>query len=481
MLRVRNLSISRKLTWLNLLVSGTALLVAFLALISYDFYIFRVRMVNSLSTQAEMIGTTTVSALLFNDPSSAGETLAAFKASPHVIYAGIYTTDGRPFAEYWRHGTGVAPQPRALNGRDQIHWFEDDQLVLVHSISSEGKPVGVVYLRSDLLAMTERLRGYTIICASLFVVCLGLTLLLSRVFQRIVSEPVIGLAKTAQIVSQEKNYSVRAPVTGNNDEVAALVLAFNEMLEQIQERDAALLHARDELEQRVRERTAQLEASNNELEAFSYSVSHDLRAPLRSIDGFSQALLEDYADKVDETGQDQLRRVRAATQRMSALIDDLLNLARVARSEMIIESLDLSALARSIASELHSEQPERKVEFVIEDELRVKGDSRLMRLVMQNLLGNAWKYTSSHDRARVEVGRYQNNGQSGYFVRDDGAGFDPRYATRLFGAFQRLHSASEFPGTGVGLAIVQRIIRRHGGEIWAEAEVQKGATFYFTL
>jgi signal transduction histidine kinase len=226
---------------------------------------------------------------------------------------------------------------------------------------------------------------------------------------------------------------------------------------------------------------AELTAANKELEAFTYSVSHDLRAPLRSIDGFSHALLEDYADKLDPAGQDHLQRVCRAAQRMFVLIDDMLNLSRVTRSAMRREKLDLSAVAESIAAELLEANPGRHVEFVIESGLTVEGDSELLRAAMENLLRNSWKYTSAHPRARIEFGKSQMNGKSSFFVRDDGAGFDPQYADRLFGAFQRLHTATEFPGTGIGLATVQRIIHRHGGEIWAEGAVEKGATFYFTL
>jgi PAS domain S-box-containing protein len=238
---------------------------------------------------------------------------------------------------------------------------------------------------------------------------------------------------------------------------------------------------RKQNEELLRLQNAQLEAANKELDAFSYSVSHDLRAPLRSIDGFSQALLEDYGDKLDSVGKDHLQRVRRAAQRMSTLIDDLLNLSRVTRSEIRRERLDLTAVVRSIAEELQRGAPSREVTFVITEGLTVDGDSRLLRVAIENLLGNAWKYTSSHSSARIEFGLKQDNVQPAYFVRDDGAGFDPRYSERLFGAFQRLHAATEFPGTGIGLATVQRIIRRHGGEIWAEGAVEKGATFYFTL
>jgi PAS domain S-box-containing protein len=234
-------------------------------------------------------------------------------------------------------------------------------------------------------------------------------------------------------------------------------------------------------EEALRLQNAQLEAANRELDAFSYSVSHDLRAPLRSIDGFSQALLEDYAGSLDSAGKDHLKRVRLAAQRMSLLIDNLLNLSRVTRSAMRREQLDLSAMALSIAEELRGADPSRQVDFEIQPGLKATGDPQLLQAAMDNLLRNAWKYTSSHSQATIQFGRNQQNGQTAFFVRDDGAGFDPRYADRLFGAFQRLHTEAEFPGTGIGLATVQRIIHRHGGEIWAEGAVEKGATFYFTL
>jgi light-regulated signal transduction histidine kinase (bacteriophytochrome) len=222
------------------------------------------------------------------------------------------------------------------------------------------------------------------------------------------------------------------------------------------------------------------EAASKELEAFSYSVSHDLRAPLRSIDGFSQALLEDYAGALDDRGKGYLKRVRSATQHMARLIDDLLRLARVARVGMEPETVDLAEVARDIFEQLKREQPQRTVETLVPASMVVHGDARLLTVAMENLLSNAWKFTSKTAGARIEVGLH-DNGDRVYFVKDNGAGFDMKYADRLFGPFQRLHTVEEFEGTGVGLATVQRIIRRHGGRIWAEAEVGKGATFSFTL
>ncbi len=231
----------------------------------------------------------------------------------------------------------------------------------------------------------------------------------------------------------------------------------------------------------LRRYAAQLESANAELDAFAYSVSHDLRAPLRSLDGFSQALLEDYAHRLDAQGTDYLQRVRLGSQRMGQLIDDLLNLSRVTRSPMHQERVDLSALAQEIAAELRKGEPSRQVEFAITPDLVVEADRGLMELVLQNLLGNAWKFTSNQPRALIELGTTRHDGAPAYFVRDNGAGFDMAYAAKLFGAFQRLHTSTEFPGSGIGLATVQRIILRHGGRVWADAQAGRGATFHFTL
>ena len=236
-----------------------------------------------------------------------------------------------------------------------------------------------------------------------------------------------------------------------------------------------------QLNAELRVHAAQLEAANKELESFAYSVAHDLRAPVRGMDGFSQALLEDYAGQLDATGQDYLHRIRAASQRMGQLIDDLLNLARVTRTEMTLDRVDLTALARRVIAELQPQQAGRAVEWKVGDPLVARGDPRLLQLVLENLLGNALKFTGKCERARIEFGQQAHGPEQPFVVRDNGAGFDMAFANRLFGAFQRLHTPLEFPGTGIGLATVQRIIHRHGGRVWAEAQPGKGATFHFTL
>jgi PAS domain S-box-containing protein len=269
-----------------------------------------------------------------------------------------------------------------------------------------------------------------------------------------------------------------------DDEQLRYATGFGTQIGLFIERQGALAEVQrlnQELEQRVTQRTSELEMANRELEAFSYSVSHDLRAPLRTIDGFSKAVLEDYGPRMEEDGRALLQRVRAATQRMAQLIDDLLRLSRITRSELRHETVDLTAVAEGIAVQLRAQEPSRRVEVSIAEGLRAEGDPDLLWVALENLLRNAWKFTRDRDPGRIEVGTAELEGQQVYYVRDNGAGFDMTYRQKLFLPFQRLHTPAEFEGSGIGLATVHRIIRRHGGQVWAEAEVDRGATFYFTV
>lgn len=236
-----------------------------------------------------------------------------------------------------------------------------------------------------------------------------------------------------------------------------------------------------DLERRVQERTAQLENANKELESFAHTVSHDLRAPLRAVDGFSQALTEEYESRLDDTARDYLHRIRGGARRMGLLIEDLLRLSRLTRTEMHVDRIDLSSLARGIVADLREVHPDRNVDFVVEDNITASADSALIRIALENLLGNAWKFTGNSSSPRIEFGALSDNGTVAYFVRDNGAGFDMAHKEKLFGVFQRLHNNDEFPGTGIGLATVQRIVHRHGGRVWAEGTPGIGAVFYFTL
>ena len=296
---------------------------------------------------------------------------------------------------------------------------------------------------------------------------------------------------------------LEAPVDAQAvDEVGTLTRAFNGMaarlhglIENLQGSNEALeaanarlrraeadVHALNVgLEQQVRDRTTELEIANKELESFSYSVSHDLRAPLRGLDGFSRALLEDYGAVLDQTGRDYLGRIRRASQQMGQLIDDLIDLARVTRVEIVRVDVDLSQLALAVVEELRASEPSRLFEFTVTPDLRATCDPRLLQIVLRNLLHNAAKFTGTRAVARIAFGETTRDGERAFFVRDNGVGFDATYAHKLFGAFQRLHAAAEFPGTGIGLATVHRIILRHGGRVAAEAHPEEGATFFFML
>jgi PAS domain S-box-containing protein len=237
-----------------------------------------------------------------------------------------------------------------------------------------------------------------------------------------------------------------------------------------------------ELERRVQERTTELSAANRELEAFSFSVSHDLRAPLRAVSGFTALLKADYGDRLDETARQFMERIHNGCERMDGLIDDMLSLAQISRADLMAGETDLSAVAEKVIAELRDDEPQRQVETVVQPGLAVYADARLLRVALDNLIGNAWKFSGRRERARIEVGLSSDAGLlSTYFVRDNGAGFDPKYSERLFTPFQRLHSEGEFPGTGIGLATARRVFERHGGNIWAESQPGQGATFFFSL
>jgi len=475
-------SISARLKLMNVFVSGSALLLAFASFLAYDSVAFERDLLHTQQTEAQLIGANTVSALDFDDKQSATATLSALKGSPDVVSAVVIGRDGVPFASYDRDA-GAPPmhiEPIPVGSND-AHWREGSDLLYGSVILYKGERVGTIYILARPQALGQRTRHYAMIAALVLLLCMILALLLTSTFRSMLTEPLIGLAQTAQIVRDEKDYTVRAKAPERDDELALLVKSFNEMLDDIQERDKELEKSRMVLEERVQQRTSELSAANRELEAFSYTVAHDLRGPLDTIGNIGFLLKDTYGENLDNEGRALLDQLLSGTRKMSVLIHDLLNLSRSSRQEFRREMIDLSAMARSIIRELEIAEPERKVEVTIAPGASVLADSGLLCVVMENLLGNAWKYTSKLPRAMIEFGSSESNGETVFFVRDNGAGFDPMYADRLFQPFQRLHVQSDFPGTGVGLATVQRIISRHGGRIWAESSVGKGATFYFTV
>jgi len=481
--RLARLTIRQKLTGISVLSSMTALVPASFAFLAYDLLSFRQSITRRITTDAQIVGLNSVSALLFDDRETAEATLGSFQADPAVVSAAILVRGGgsgprRVFARYSRKGAAPAG-PHAPAMLESGHLLAGGRLLVAEPIRFEERTLGTLVIEAELGELGARLRSYAAIVTVVLGMSFALALAISRGVERSLSRPILDLAEAARAVSMRRDYSVRARAQGT-DEVAQMVGTFNAMLDEIQRQNSALEDSRAELERRVEGRTRELAAANKELEAFSYSVSHDLRAPLRAIDGFSKSLLAQYADRLDDRGRHFLGRVRAGTQRMAELIDDLLGLARISRQALSRRPVDLSRIAGRIAAELAVQSPSRRVTVEVEEGLTAQADPRLVTVVLENLMGNAWKFTMKTEGAHVRVGGHPGP-EPAFYVRDNGAGFDMAYADKLFGAFQRLHSDAEFEGSGIGLATVQRAVARHGGRAWAEGEPGRGATFYFTL
>ncbi len=477
-------SVSARLMWMNVLVSGTVLVLAVIAFFSYDLISFRQNLIRNLGTSAQIVGANSVSALLFDDPQSAATTLEALRNSPDVVNATLLGSDGQVFAEYQRNGKpgAAAPSlPAMTPGRVDEEWVQGRHVLLAHRIVFQGKTEGIVFIAAELTETGRRARQYLIIALVVLLICMVAGILIGSRVRKMVARPIGALAETARQVSRERDYSVRAEPHTDNGEIAVLIESFNEMLVQIQERDTALRGVRDQLETRVQERTAALRAANRELEAFSYTVAHDLRGPLDAVQGMVYILETLDRENRDGDRGEILEQLQQATRNMALLIDDLLNLSRASTTTVKREPVRLTELAWQIAGDLKRSDAGRAVEFRIEKVPEIEADGGLMRVVLDNLIRNAWKYTSRHEHACIEFGAIRQRGETIFYVRDDGAGFDPKLNDQLFQPFHRLHSRSEFPGTGIGLATVQRILERHGGRIWAEGSVERGATFWFTV
>jgi signal transduction histidine kinase/CheY-like chemotaxis protein len=506
MFKAQKHSISRKLTWMNMLVSGAALLLACAAFIAFDMITFRQAMLRNLSTQAQIIGSNSVSALLFNDPQSAENTLLALKAAPNILSAQVYLPDGRPFASYSRDRDRHSPVlPPIPSRQTETHWIEDNQIALVRLIVLDGKPVGAVYIRSDLQELNSRFQRYAAIAAIVLSACLLAALLISSIFRRAVADPIVDLSKIAKVVSQDKNYSVRATPIRSPAELAILIDAFNEMLAQIQQSESALRMARDGLEQRVRERTAELEAAKRDVEDFSRSVllakeevergskfkdqflstmSHELRTPLNAVLGFSDLLADERYGPLNDRQQRYVTHIHTGGKHLLKLISDILDLSKIeaGRMELTREHVTVASAFAEVISGLHplAEKKSQALLQKVEPNLHVYADAMRFKQILMNLVANAIKFTPEDGRIELVARRVED--QVRMEVRDNGPGIPPDQQQRIFEAFVRLtQTGSATEGTGLGLAITSRLVELHGSKLGIESQPGEGTSFYFSL
>ncbi len=477
MILQQHTSIRNKLMRAIMLVSGIVVLMTCAAFFLYEYYSFRHNTLQKLSTYGGIISNNSTAALAFDSKEDAEEILSALKAEPHIIAAAIYNSDGKLFCSY-PSDVNVASLPAKPGNTG--YQFINTTLEGFQSITQGKHQLGTLFLRSDLKAMNSRFKLYCIIIIIILCFSFLLSFLLSRFLQKGLSTPILALAETAKVVSEHKDYSVRATKSAN-DEVGSLTDAFNQMLTQIQEQTETLNGFNQNLETMVKDRTIELEIANKELESFSYSVSHDLRAPVRSIHSYMNIFLQDHAGNVDDEGKRLLNVVMKNGKKMGHLIDDLLAFSQLGRKGLVKIHLSMNQLVTQIWNEVYKKEDTRQVKLIMNDLPDAFAEKTTIQQVWVNLISNALKYTKNKSETIIEISGEEKDGEVTYSVKDNGSGFDMAYYNKLFGVFQRLHSQEEFEGTGVGLAIVQRIIEKHGGRVWAEAKVNEGATFFFKL
>lgn len=462
-----------KLVFLTLSISTLGILLVCTSLIVVENRTYEEQLESELMVISGILAEQSAAALLFEDSQQLATIISSLRKIETIEQVCVYNTAGDVMAELNSATSATCPN---LATPPEVG-FVGDYYRLLEPVTLDGDTVGQLYLMSRLEVLREHIRTFILMAFTI-----GLTIQVALVWvafrlQRLVSEPISELSSAAEQIAVNHDYSIRVPVYGK-DELGRLGNAFNEMIGTIEHQNRKILASRDELERTVADRTSELSLANRELEAFSFSVSHDLRQPLRAIEGFGQALEEDCRDQLNDTGLDYLSRIRAATVRMGGLIDGLLVLSRVSRQAMEIQKHNLSAILEEIVEELRATSDDRPTEVTIQPGIEVVGDGRMLRIAFQNLLANAWKYSSKADIRKIDVSACESRGSITVAIRDNGVGFDMKYVDKLFVAFNRLHTPAEFSGTGLGLATVDRVVRRHFGEVYAESSVDNGACFY---
>jgi len=462
------------------------LLVAVILGISVAFSIYSVQRNREMTkglwkTRTEVLAEEVRHLILWDDRVRLRQMLLSEQQGSDTILYGFVIRGGEPYV--FTFDRGVPPpllQREPPGTKTQIWEYQDQDGMVIYDFATGIDQAGTI-LRLGLKrpAIDAKMRPLVISIGLISVCSIGISIYLAFILARRTTREVDTLVDAIGNYGELNEEGLN--MDASTAEVSELARSFRELTSRRKKAEEELNSLNARLEHLVSERTAQLQATNRELDAFAYSVSHDLRAPLRGIEGFSLALLEDYGDKLDETGMDYLDRIRQGCIRMGRLIDDLLKLSRITRSEIQLKPVDLGGMALQVIEELRRHEPERQVTVRIEEGLTAVADQTLIRTVLENLLGNAWKFTQKTEQALIEFGALRGEGDPVFYIRDNGAGFNMEYENRLFGAFQRLHRSDEFEGTGIGLASAQRVLLLHGGRIWAEGEEGKGAVFYFTF
>jgi signal transduction histidine kinase len=481
-----DLPVRTKLLWIMLLSSGIALTLSMIAYVIYDSREYTDQRIRELRTQAAVFGNINTAALIFNDPKSSTEYLAALRLRPQVVAAAIYNANGKLFSIYTKNGIHYSfPSPQQPGYR--VH---DDEIDVYHRIEQNGEPIGTIYLHADIELLTRVLHIVSILLI-LMPISMGLNLWFSNKLQNIISMPILEISSVANAVMKQKNYGLRAKQY-HADEIGLLSEAFNQMLAQIQERDTSLNISNTKLQKEIKGRkqaqdalnqyVQELARSNAELEQFAYVSSHDLQEPLRMVASYTQLLEKRYGNHFDEKGKLFMHYIIDGAKRMQELIDDLLMFSRIGTYAKELQPTLLEKPLKLALRNLDATINESKAHIHHESPLpTVLGDTTQLTQLFQNLISNAIKFHKKNEPARIEISVRKLNDFWQVTVKDNGIGIEQEHFNRIFVIFQRLHGRTDYPGSGIGLAICKKIVERHGGTIWLESELGVGTTFHFTL
>lgn len=468
MIGIRDISIRNKLLLMQVFLTMTVLGFGF-AFVLTDIKSHKAEKTESLNSIAQVIGSGSVSAIELSDHNAAQKKLSELQVIPGIINAAILDKKGNVFASYTMQGADTA-EFSLYDIDNKSAEFMGHYLFIYDNIVKDNEIIGKVCLQAEDKKLNDLIRGKIRIAVLLFFIVIVIAFLISRVVRQSISVPLSDLANVMKKVKESGDYKSRSSVKGK-DEINILSMMFNDMLEQIEKRETTL-----------EERTAELEVLNKETEFFSYAVSHDLRAPIRAINGFAKILEKKYEPLFDKDGKELLSTITTEAIRMGRLIDDLLAFSRLEKKEIQKAKVDMTDLAKEVADELLQLSEEKyKAKIALTNLLPSECDRALIRQVFVNLFSNALKFSNTKPEPIIEIGSFSEENSNVYYVKDNGVGFDMKFYEKLFGVFQRLHDPAQFPGTGIGLAIVKKIILRHGGRVWAEGKVNEGATFYFSL